>query len=221
MDTFAARRRAHREEDVELGKRSPGLSIRMHQIMWARWFEVAVEHELEARAGFRDIVAKPNSDSVLREFRASLVTVSAAAYTVEALYGDFKYLIPAQPRSRDRHKQLRHAFRAAFGVSGTAEEAVGRELAWLFNLRNDAAHPYTEAEAPAQHPAGINTGAEHSRFNALTSGRAVDTALMMMDIAAWPPETSDRWVRRWAAERSAHQVTIRQLRDQRDGQPLA
>ena len=46
--------------------------------------------------------------------------------------------------------------------------------------------------APAQHPAGINTGARHSEFNALTSGRAVDAALMMMERPwpRWPPETS-------------------------------
>ena len=46
---FGEERRSFRQEAVELGKRSPGLSIAMHQIMWARWIEVAVDHELEAR----------------------------------------------------------------------------------------------------------------------------------------------------------------------------
>ena len=43
-------------------------------------------------------------------------------------------------------------------------QALAGELAWLFPLRDDAAHPYTESVPTEQHPAGINTGAEHARF---------------------------------------------------------
>lgn len=62
MNEFAAYRRTHREGDIRRGKRPPGLSIAMHQIMWARWSEVAVEHELEAREAFVQIVERAHSE---------------------------------------------------------------------------------------------------------------------------------------------------------------
>jgi hypothetical protein len=71
-------RRCSASSEERIGKRTsgsagvhPGWQCRLHQIMWARWIEVAVEHELEARRAYLDIVAKPESDAILREFRAS------------------------------------------------------------------------------------------------------------------------------------------------------
>ena len=37
MDEMFRFRRAHRERDIERGKRSPGTGTLMHQVMWARW----------------------------------------------------------------------------------------------------------------------------------------------------------------------------------------
>jgi hypothetical protein len=198
---FAAARQAHRREDIALGKRSPGLGIAMRQIMWARWMEVAVEHEVEARRCFREIVAKAESDSVLREFRASLVAVTASAHTIEAVFGEIKFLIPPQPRRDKRHGELRHAFRIAFGIPDADDSRLANELAWLFELRDSAAHPYTELVPAGRHPAGINTGAEHSLFNAVTSGRAVDAAMTVIRFANAPPLPLNRWIERWVAER--------------------
>ncbi len=210
--TFGEERRVFREEAVEMGKRSPGLSIAMHQIMWARWVEVAVEHELQARRAFAAIVSRPESGAILREFRASLVAITASAHTIEAVFGDVKYLIPEQPRRDKRHKFLRHAFSAAFGVSGAEDEQLGQELSWLFTQRDSAAHPYTEPESPAQHPAGINTGAEHSHFNAVTSGRAVDIAMAVLKLAESPPRPHGQWIERWATERQPYHTNIEGLR---------
>lgn len=217
---FGEERRSFRQEAVELGKRSPGLSVAMHQIMWARWIEVAVEHELEARRAFGEVVAHPESGAILREFRASLVAITASAHTIEAVFGDVKYLIPEQPRRDKRHKFLRRAFRVAFGVSGPEDQLLGRELSWLFTRRDSAAHPYTEPEPPAQHPAEINTGAEHSHFNAVTSGRAVDTAMAVLRLAESPPQPHSRWIERWALEREPYHKNIEELRRSRDVEPL-
>src|SRR6266511_785540 len=134
------------------------MAVQMHQIIWARWIEVSVEHELEARRAHLDIGAKPESDAILREFRASLVVVTAAAHTIES-------------------------------------------------------------EPPAQPPAGINTGVERSKFNAITSGRAVDAAIGVLDLVASPPRPSSRWVERWATERAPYQAGIEQLRHDRDREP--
>ena len=223
MELFAARRRAHREEDVRLGRRSPGFSIGMHRIMWATWVEVAVEHELEARRSFQNIVSNPHTagDYLIREFRASLVAVTASAYTIEAVYGDIKYRIPVQDRDGGRAKELRRAFRDAFGLLGCAvDHRMAEELSWLFKWRHAAVHPYTELETPAPHPAGPNTGAEHSRFNAITSGRAVDAAMTILAAAEAPPKALNRWIHRWAADRRPYHDRIDQLRRERDSQPL-
>jgi hypothetical protein len=205
QQSFAAYRRSHRQQDVQMGKRSPGTSIAMHQIMWARWVEVAVEHELTARKAFAAIVAQHGSDALMREFRASLVAVTSSAHTIEAVFGDIKYLIPEQARQASRQLFLWHALREAFGITDAARNQVLTELGWLFELRGQAAHPYTESEPPQRHPAGITTGAECSRFNAVTSRRAVDAAMKILDFAAAPPAPSGRWVERWVAERRPYQ----------------
>ena len=220
MARFAEQRKAHREEDVELGKRAPGFGIQMQQVMWARWIEVAIEHELVARTAYADILAKPSSDPLLREFHASLVAITGAAYSIEALFREFKYLVPAQPRRDKRHLTLSRAFGNVFGLPDDRSEVLARDLDWLFALRDDAVHPYTESMPPATHPTGINTGAEHSRFNAVTSGEAIDVALALLDDAASPPAALNTWVQRRSIERSAHFDVLAMRRDGRDSQPL-
>lgn len=50
-----------RQEDMAAGRRAAGEGIRMHQVMWGRWAEAAVEHELAAREAFAAVVANPCS----------------------------------------------------------------------------------------------------------------------------------------------------------------
>ena len=49
MNEMGAYRQKHRQEDVARGKRVPGGRIQVHAIMWPRWIEVAVNHEMAAR----------------------------------------------------------------------------------------------------------------------------------------------------------------------------
>jgi hypothetical protein len=198
---FAAARRAQREEDIALVKRLPGTGVATRQIMWARWLEVAVEHEMEARRCFKKLLAELASEPLSREFRASLVAVTASAHAIEAVFGEVKYLIPPQPKRGSRHRQLRRAFRSSFGITDADDAKLADELAWLFPLRDSAAHPYTELLPTGPHPAGTNTGVEHALFNAVTSGRAVDTAMTVIRLAAVPPGPRDRWIERWVTER--------------------
>lgn len=153
--------------------------------------------------------------------RASLVAVTAAAHTIEALYGDIKYLIPIQPRRDKRHQQLRHAFRVSFGIADVLDQGFAGELAWLFKRRDSAAHPHTEAALTERHPAGINTGAENSMFNAITSGRAVDLAMDLLAVAEAPPNPHSRWIERWTEERAPyHRGVVSELRARRQAHSL-
>jgi hypothetical protein len=215
MQEFGEYRRSHREEDVRMGKRPPGVSVAMHRIMWKTWIEVAVEHELDSRRAFLDIVANPETGAIVREFNAALVAITAAAYTIEAVYGDIKYRIPVQPREHDSDTRLTRALEVAFGVAGDEAKRMKAELAWLFRLRGSVVHAYTESEPPAQHPAGINAGAEHSNFNAYTSGRAVDAAFAVLAIVGSPPVPHGRWIERWVEDRLPYQAQIAALQGER------
>ncbi len=217
MEEFASYRTDHQREDVATGRRPDGSSVLMRQVMWARWLEIAVEHESAAKKSFRKIVADPNSGAHMPEFRDSLVAVTAAAYCVEALFGEIKYLIdPVEVKRPTRSRILARAFQEAFGIEPRNYARLQQELTWLFQLRNGVVHAYTEDELPVRHPAGINAGAEASRFNAVTSGRAVDVAMLVLQYAEVPVAMGHRWVERWVlSARPYYEAVVQLLRDQR------
>jgi len=217
MQEFAEYRMAHRMEDVNMGKRPAGTAVMMRQVMWARWIEIAVASELQAREEFGRITSEPESGALVSELRASLVAISACAHTIEALYGEIKYLLPAPTRrggSRDR--RLTDGICLAFGISDGS--ALRSRLAWLGGLRDFAVHPYTESEVTQPHPAGIHTGVEASRFNAVECGKAVDLTMEVLGTAWTPPSPYGRWVARWVREREPYHATVVEpLRVMRDG----
>jgi len=187
----------------------------MRQIMWARWFEVAVEQELKALEAFT-LMLQGEQQSITDEFRASLLSLTASAYTIEALSGDIKYLIlPQQPMNK-RYQTLSQVFRLAFGMEERDFLEFASEMRWLFERRDMAVHPYTEAVFPKRHPAGFNTGAEHADFNALTSGRAVDVAMRVLDAAVTPSKAHHHWIERWSKMRAPYTANVvRPLKSQR------
>jgi hypothetical protein len=113
-EKFAGERTAQRKADVALGKRSPSTGVAVRQTMWLHWLEIAVHNEMVARRCFKELIAHQASDSLSCEFHASLIAAVASAHTIEAIFGEIKYLVPRQPRRDKRHSQLRHAFRNFF-----------------------------------------------------------------------------------------------------------
>lgn len=195
-ETFASERTAHRQADVASGRRPPDLAIMMRQCMWAVWIEIAVQHELDAREHYRNVVQSGDVRFVGDELRASLVAVIASVSTVEAVYGELKYLIPVQERTDKQYQTLRNAFAAAFGLDEPAKQRLSRQLQTLFEFRDSAVHPYTEMSLAVPHPSGTNSSAEAAQFNAINSRTAVDTALAVLAIAAAPTRPFNRWVER-------------------------
>jgi hypothetical protein len=213
MDEFVEFRRQHREEDIRRGKRAPGFSIQMHQIMWARWIEIAAAHELAARIAY-DEIRSGQTAKLTEELRQSLVAIAAAASTVEALYEDVKYLIPERPRYHSAAERVSDGLSTAFGLPQDTSTILLEELTWLFDRRNGGLHAYAEPEAPQLHPAGVNTSAEASRFNGPESHKALWIALKVLQYAADPPLPANRWVARWAEERCAyHQTVVAPIRE--------
>lgn len=220
-EKFTAERTAQRKADVALGKRLPSTGIAVRQTMWLHWLEIAVQNEMVARRCFKQLIAHQASDPLSCEFHASLVAAVASAHTIEAIFGEIKYLIPPQPRRDKRHSQLHHAFRISFGITDPEDAKLADELAWLFSNRDSAVHPYTELVPTEQHPTGINTGVEHSVFNAVTSGRAVDTAMAVIQGAALPRNPYNHWIARWGAERVTSALgKVSDLQQLRASEPL-
>ena len=219
MSEFSHQRSAYRETENKAGRRPAGASCMIHQIMWVRWIEIAVEQELQAARSFLALLeGGPDPRQLLAEFHASLLAVTASAYTIDAVYAEVKYRIPPPSHRPDkRDSQLSHAFAEAFGL---LEANIGRlksEIHWLFELRDKAVHPYTEPSVPEKHPAGFQSGIENSLFNTVTSGRAVDTAMLILGIAASPPTSLNRWIKRWAKARNPYmQNVVRPLQIRRD-----
>lgn len=207
LQEFAAFRRRHREEDVERGKRAPGFGVLTHQIMWARWIEVAAEHVNDAETCFEAICAGDTSQLV-EELRQSLVAIAAAASTVEAVYEDVRYLIPELDRQDTAPKRIADCLCAVFGICGPAAVDLKDDLEWLFHRRNEAVHPYAEPEAPRPHPSGLNTSAEASQFNAAESRTAFEIALAVLKHAEAPPKPANQWVERWRRERSEYHEQV-------------
>ena len=187
----------------------------MHQILWVRWLEVTVEHELAARDAY-DLIVNGDNESLLDEFRNSLVTIIAAAFTIESLYEDTRFLIPPQPKFEYTWERIANAISIAFGLDANDSTRLLADLEWLFDRRNEAAHPYSELELPQPHPAGIGyTGIEHSRFNAIECGKASDVVLWVLKLAENPPNPRGRWVARWIKERAPYQEIVQQVRSRR------
>jgi hypothetical protein len=217
MDQLAADRQAHREQDVKRGKRPAGGGVMLQQVMWARWIEIAVEHELLARQANARIL-EGDTHQLVFEFRNALVAVAAAASTIESIVEEVKYLIPEQPAGSKTAAEVNgDVITEAFGLDAQAKAELTDELGWLFDKRNAGVHPYSEPEEPQMHTAGVNTSAEASRFNAAEGGKAVTIALKVLTLAASPATAHRPWITRWATERDRYHLdVVEPLRRKRD-----
>ena len=118
-NALGAYRTAHRQEDIQSGRRPEGTSVMIRQPMWAAWIEIAVSHELTARSKAGSPNNPSSSHSLGEEFHASLVAIAASAHTIEALFGELKYLIPVQRRTDKQYQAVRNTF--AVALAGITE----------------------------------------------------------------------------------------------------
>lgn len=210
-DELVKMRRSYRLKGVRLGKRSRGVGVAIHTIMWPVWFDIAVDNELSARRAYQELIDEHHTENLLPEFRAALVVVAAAASAVEALLGDVRYLVPPIPERsrRETRKAVRAVWGAAFSPTVEELDALSRGVSWLYGVRNAAVHAATESVPAEPHPAGLNSGRENSIYNAVTARRAVDIAssAILMSADAQPASLdSERahWVSRWSTDRSPY-----------------
>jgi hypothetical protein len=220
-------RRAYRQEGEDTGKRAGMVAVTT--IWWARWLEVGIDHELEARRAFRCLTTEqPNSDALLGDFHNALVAVCSAAFAVEAIHNDFEYRIPEKDWGKRWPSEVQligYGLRTGWPLEDPDDSRLGKRLKALLNLRASAAHAYTESLPASPHPAGLNTGAEHALFNAVTAGEAIDLALDVVALTGGDPNPNlpaphDRWLRRWVQERRPYRDLLAEMARERDFVPL-
>lgn len=126
------------------------VSIQSRVALFLSWASVAIEHEHiahQARAGNLvtgmrtwDAGASPESHNLRHEFDASLVTVTAAALAIDALYGSLWDMVPPRDHKHaSRQMRIFETLKAGFRLGKATNEWPPR-LEWLFHLRNQGVH---------------------------------------------------------------------------------
>lgn len=219
-------RRAYRTEGEQTGKRAGMVAVTT--IWWMRWLGIGIEHELDAREGFRQLVAgHHNSDSLLLEFHSAVVAICSAAFAIESLHNDFSHRIPpkAWTKAPTQLQRIGYGLQTGWELDEKRASTMVNRIGELLGRRGDAVHAYPEMLPARPHPAGLSSGAEHEIFNAVTARDAIDLALEVVGLTATDPPHDlpapyDRWLRRWVEARKPYRDEIQELQKRRDRVPL-
>jgi hypothetical protein len=178
--------------------RMPPASFRIRSHLWLTWTEIAVEHEANARdwreqaVSHRQGNASVQGEALGHEFRAALVSVCAAAFAIDALYGAVKPLIPVPAPSMktwtDKHtsrdSRIFETLKLGFRM-GDRTSTWPREFRWLFRQRRDHAVHFSEASREVLiHPTGIYTSEEQVSYAMEAATRATDLAVEVLTTCA-------------------------------------
>jgi hypothetical protein len=219
-------RRAYRIQGEQTGKRAGMVAITT--IWWRRWLEIGIEHELQARKGFQQLVAgHHNTDGLLFEFHNAVIAICSAAFAIEALHNDFVYRVPPNQwrKAPTQLQRIGYGLRTGWGHHEQYASKLVNRIGELLERRGDAVHAYPETLPARPHPAGLSSGAEHELFNAATAQDAIDLALEVIGVTATDPSPDlsapyDRWLRRWVKTRKAHRDQLQEVQNRRDRVPL-
>jgi hypothetical protein len=109
------------------------------------------------------------------EMHAAMVSISASAHALDALYGALRPMAATQAlcSNASRHDHIRAALHNAFRVNKTRGKQWTKECTWLFGLRDAAVYPEEVFKEPAQHPVAGNTSPAAVHYSAEGARRAV------------------------------------------------
>ena len=171
--------------------------------MAVHWAQIAIAHAHAARRARHALADAQRRGSPLEfalalELHASLISISAAANALDALFAELRPLVvTADIASRwkksrtKRRQQIRETFRYGFRIVG---DQWGTDFDWLFDLRKEAVDP-SEAHA-ASHPLGIGAAPEFCEFTCEQAERA---ARLVVDVyltcTAYPWPATEEWAR--------------------------
>jgi hypothetical protein len=173
----------------------------MNQWMWLEWYTIAVDAERKAEAALERVVGG-DIMGMREELWNSLIGVSGAASCVDSLSVELEYLYPRRAfREPTSSERIAAILGVSLGVQGFEADALGEDLRWLFDRRNEGIHPYSRLEPVLPHPSGANTSAVFSSFNAFEATAALDCATRAWRYCQNPPQAGKAWVSRWSEHR--------------------
>lgn len=197
---FGQWRSAYKAMGEEKGYRQAGVALSTN--MWFHWGCVAfdAEHiattagdEYRATSGVSD-----PTDALGRAFRASSNAVVAAAFMVEGLYGSVCYFLPPVSGNR-RWSIVLRTLRMLFDLSRIAR--LDLEMEHLFELRDDAAHPWVAVRPPRPHPYGFgSTSVEVATYTPEVASHCIGFACQLLDQCVLHPVENSRSAKRWARD---------------------
>jgi hypothetical protein len=178
------------------------LNIQMRSRLFLYWSRIAVREEAAswaARQEAEDERSRSASAQIAgflqREQDAALVAICAAAFALDAFYGDLNelQLVPAQVKTiwrlkrTPRHAQVLETLKRGYKV-GRVSKAWSNELEWLFGLRDSAVHFEGHFAETALHPMGTGISADVAEFSPESSTRAVDLMMAVLKTTTHNPK---------------------------------
>jgi hypothetical protein len=175
------------------GNAVEGLTIESQVRLWILWSNIAVKHEAEAsRARWRAKELKERGgwfgDHLNREFESVLVTVTACANALEALYGGLLAQAPTLARPDNEKPDWRKIWRtldACFTLSQDQQATWPNRFKYLFETKRNTIVHFKEPSRPlAPHPLGITTSPEYAEYALEEANKSIDLLLEVLTTCA-------------------------------------
>lgn len=113
-----------------------------------------------------------------------MVTISAAAHALDALYGALNQMVtvPNLGQSAARHAYVRTSISLAHTIDNDRARKWKDDFTWLFGLRDSAVHFHESFSAPAPHPISGHGSPAAAHYCLETARRAVDLLLDVLKV---------------------------------------
>jgi hypothetical protein len=196
------------------------MSIGHH--LWITWFQIACEHVPSAsdqRARQEAVGAGDDefAPALVREMQASMIAISSAAHTIDALYGEVRSMVSIPPELAATWTQKRTPRWARICETlkrgcklGDRTNRWPREFRALYQLRDPLVHHELATRPAVAHPNGLtNVSQEMADYSVENSRLAVDLAGDVILIALRAPVAPD--LQAWARSMQHVPATIEAL----------
>ncbi len=187
------------------------VSLKIKAHFWIDWAEIAIENEAVARSARDQLYAEDPSEGLRAEKHAGMISVSASAHALDALYGELGDIIPLPAwltqawatkkakmgKGPARHARIVETLKLGFAL-GKAAAYWPPRFEELFERRDAAVHFKEDFHTPVPHPVGTNTAASNVTYSLETAESSVDLLLEVLKLCAETPRAQLSAVVNWA-----------------------
>jgi hypothetical protein len=134
----------------------PPPTLELRAEMWPHWLASAESSSEAARIAMEDTRGTDDpafARAVEREFRASLLALTAAAFSLDAFYASVVARAPpARVVAKGRAASVCATFARAFVMTNAQQQTARKALGQIFGFRNLAVHPPADFSEIVTHP---------------------------------------------------------------------